>query len=873
MKRKMVSHYRIVDKLGEGGMGIVYKARDTKLDRDVALKFLPDHTSMTPENRDRFLQEARSIARLNHPNISQIYSIEEDNYSNQFIVMEFIEGLDLREILKNDLQFPEEKTPEGAVDQMPKSETIMNYAVQIARGLKAAHKKGIIHRDIKPANILVTRDGELKILDFGLAKISGVDQLTKAGSTLGTITYMSPEQIRGENPDPRSDIWSFGILLYEMITGRLPFTGDYEHSIMYSIVNTDPPPIEVSGMDLPEGLKQIVYRCISKDPEDRYQTAAELLDELLKAWGVSTSGVHSSGERFFSGITKPKTGRKSKIFAAAGLVLLIVLTASNWNNLQNWITAGADSESIHLAVLPFTNIGGDPARQTFSDGLVETITSNLSQMERFRRDLWVVPAGELRSENITSAGEAYKRFGVNYAIAGSLQPIAADSLRLTITLIDSKNLRQINSEVIDVNASDVLALHNKSVENLLEMLNLEFYPEVRDEIKAGNTSVPEAFELYIQGLGYLQVYSDELENINKAIEYFENAVALDPDFALAHAGLGRAYWQKFQYTRDRIWVDYAREQAQIARNINDKPVQVNITLGIINTGTGNYEQAIQNFDDALSTDYMNAEAHRGLARAHESAGNIDEAESAFKRAIQLKPDYWEGYNGLGWFYYRHNHYENAKEQFRRVIDLTPDNYRGYMNLGSMYYLTEQFSDARQMFERSLELNTTYGAASNLGTLYYAEARYKESADMYETALKLHDRDYILWGNLASAYYWIPGERDKAHEAYQKAIELAKEELEVNPSDPDIMISLAGFQAMTGNETEAIKNIQKSLELAPDNTDVMFRAGTAFEKLGERDDAIFWIQKAIEHGHSKSEIMNQPELEDLIADHRFQEVVN
>jgi tetratricopeptide (TPR) repeat protein len=615
-----------------------------------------------------------------------------------------------------------------------------------------------------------------------------------------------------------------------------------------------------------------VYRCISKDPAGRYQTAAELLDELLKVWGVSTSEFQSTGETFFSGITKPKTGRKSKIYAAAGLILLVVLTASNWNNLQNWITAGADSESIHVAVLPFTNIGGDPVRQIFSDGLVETITSNLSQMERFRRDLWVVPAGELRRENITSAGEAYKRFGVNYAIAGSIQPIA-DRLRLTITLIDSKNLRQLNSAVIDVDASDVLVLHNKSVENLLTMLNLELNPEVRDEIRAGSSSIPEAFELYIQGLGHLQAYSDELENLNEAIECFEEAVALDPDFALAHAGLGRAYWQKFQYTRDRIWVDYAREQTEIARNINNKPVQINITLGIINTGTGNYDQAIQNFDDALSTDFMNEEAHRGLARAQELAGHIEEAEATFKRAIQLKPDYWEGYNGLGWFYYRHNNYEDAKEQFRRVIELTPDNYRGYMNLGSMYYFTEQIAEARQMFERSLELNPTYGAASNLGTLYYAEARYKESAEMYETALTLHDRDYILWGNLASAYYRVPGERDQAFLAYQKAIELAKEELEVNPSDSDIIISLAGFQAMTGNETEAVKNIQKALELAPENTDVMFRAGTAFEKLGERDKAIFWIQKAIEHGHSKSEILNQPELEDLIADHRFQEVVN
>ena len=876
MKREMISHYRIVDKLGEGGMGVVYKARDTKLDRDVALKFLPDQTSMTPESRDRFLQEARSVARLNHPNISQIYSIEEDDYGNQFIVMEFIEGLDLREILKNGLQFPDEKTSDEAVDQKSKSEKIMSYAVQIARGLKAAHKKGIIHRDIKPANVLVTKDGELKILDFGLAKISGVDQLTKAGSTLGTITYMSPEQIRGENPDPRSDIWSFGVVLYEMITGKLPFGGVYEHSVMYSIMNTDPPPVEMSDNDLPAELESVIFRCLKKDPEERYQSATELLNDLMNIFGISQQGFSKSSVT--QNVKNPfwnKAPQKRKAMVSAGLisalVVITVLVFALRDSSQNQLPQPG-SESIHLAVLPFTNIGGDPGRQVFSDGLVETITSNISQMERFQRDLWVVPAGDIRSENITSAGEAHRKFGVNYAIAGSLQPIA-DSLRLTITLIDSKNLRQIDSKMIDVNASDVLELQNKSVENLLAMLNMELNPEAEIAIKEGKTSDSEAFELYLQGLGYLQGYHKGIENVELALVAYHEAIGLDPDFALAYAGLGQAYWRKYQITREREWVDKAIEHSEFAKSLNDKLVQVNITLGMINTGTGKYEQAIQNFNNALSTDVMNSEAHRGLARAYEYNGNLEQAESAFKRAIRLKPDYWEGYNGLGRFYHRLSKYEMALEQFRKVIEIAPENHLGYVNAGSMYIYIGEIDEARKKFERSLEFHKSFEALANLGSIYYREGRYKDAALMYESALEIQERSAQLWGNLASAYYWIPGENEKAIQTYHKAIELAREELEINPNNPALIIRLAGYEAKVGNEAEALNYIQKAVEMAPDNTDVMYRAGVAYENLGERNEALLWIQKAIENGHSKSEIMNATELQDLIGDEKFQDVIN
>lgn len=883
---KTISHYKILEKLGEGGMGVVYKARDTKLNRDVSLKFVPEHTSAEEAGHERFLQEARSIARINHPNICQIYGIEEDENGTQFIVMEYIDGANLHDSFISKLksggpaiqiQSPEGSEADGAAG-LTLSEQVLNIALQIARGLDAAHKKGVIHRDIKPANIMLSSSGEAKILDFGLAKIAGVDQLTKAGSTLGTVSYMSPEQVRGEELDARSDIWSFGVVLYEMLSGRNPFYGAYEHSAMYSILNAELPPIVSITGEIPEELEDVVFRCLEKESAERYQSSAELLRDLSQVAGLSINGTSSIGEKTVHQTSQKKesfllNNKRSTLLVsgiASVIVIIALLFASGNSTLQNWMFSEG-SEAMHVVVLPFTNIGGDPGRQIFADGLMETITSQLSRLEQFQSDLWVVPAGEVRSLNISSAGEAYRMFKVNYAVAGSLQPIA-DRLRLTITLIDSRNLRQLNSAVIDVDAADVLALHENSVESLLAMLNLELNPETVGLISEGKTSVPAAFELYIQGLGYLQRY-ERIDNVNNAILAFEEAVELDPGFALAPAALGQAYWRKYESTREREWIEMASEQGQIAYNLNSQLLQAHILLGMIQTGTGNYDRAIGHFLNALSSDPSNADAYRGLAEAYEFSGNLDEAEATYKRAIQLKPDYWAGYNVLGAFYFRNNRFDEAKEQFRQVIELTPDNYRGYLNLGSMFYFTGNPDEARTMYEQSLELEENFSAASNLGTLYYSDGLYSEAANAYETALSLNDSHYYLWGNLAIAYYHAPGMREKSYPVYEKAVEVALQENDINPNDADVIISLASYHARLGHEPQSRNYIREALNLAPENATILYLAASVHENLGDREEALSLIGKAIQSGYPESEIKKQPDLQELIQDPRFTGILN
>ena len=873
MLNRTISHYQIIEKLGEGGMGVVYKARDKKLNRDVSIKFVPEYAPVNEESRARFLQEARSIAQLNHANICQVYGIEEDETGRQFIVMEYIDGANLRESFIKKIGNRNAGITAGSSsgadsDQPEKShfEKVLYYAIQIAKGLEAAHKKGITHRDVKPANIMVSSDDEIKLLDFGLAKIANSAQITKEGSTLGTTAYMSPEQIRGEEADTRCDIWSFGVVLYEMISGKLPFGGDYDHSIIYSVMNSDPPPlISADGSEVDTDMDRIVNRCLLKSADERYQTMTQVLGDLQT---VGKGGISGKDAAATTSAVPESSGRKRgvTIGVAGVLIALLLLFMIRPGSDQSWFSP---SDTVHLAVLPFTNIGSDPGRQVFADGLVETLTSQLSQMEQFQRNLWVVPAGEIRSYNIASAGQAYQLFKVNYAITGSIQPIA-NRLRLTLSLIDSRNLRQLNSVVIDVDENNLLDLHEKSVENLLRMLNLELNPESISIISEGKTSVPEAFELYIKGLGYLQRY-ERREDLDEAIYAFEEAIKLDASFALAHAAIGQAYWRKYDNTMDRIWAERASERANEAYRLNDRLLQAHITLGIIKNGTGRYSEAINHFRDALSADPTNAEAYQGLAQAFEYSGDLDEAETTYRRAIQLKPDNWSGYNALGTFYFRNSRYEDAKEQFRQVIELTPDNYRGYLNLGSMYYFTGMLSEAREMYEKSLEFEETFSAASNLGTLYFAEGLFAEAARAYETALELNDSHYYLWGNLATAYYYAPGQRDKAEAAYLRAINAAHETLKVNENDADAIISLAGFNARVGNDEAARSYINRALVLAPENSAVMYLAAAAYEYLGEREEALRYIEDAIQSGYSISEIRGQPELQDLIADPRFREL--
>ena len=864
---KTIKHYRIIEKLGQGGMGVVYKAEDLLLKRIVALKFLPPHITASETELSRFKQEAQAAAALNHPNITQIYAIEETDES-MFIAMEYLEGKELKDIIEMRNEHLQKQT-----SIIFTIEEVTKYAAQIAEGLKAAHKKGITHRDIKSSNIMITEEGTVKILDFGLAKMGEGINLTKEGTTLGTVSYMSPEQILGNEADEKSDIWAFGVVLYEMISGHLPFTGAYEQSIAYAIVNDEPALLSlIKGC--PVYLEKIVDKCLQKDLKKRYQNFSDILIDLNdKSVAVANlSNLETNKQLRLPLLINFKRSKNLLIGSGIIIVLLVVLLFTIGRPLlESKIESNNVIQEPHLAVLPISDIGGSSSNQAFCNGLTEILTSKLTQLQQFHNSLWVIPVSEILKNNIKSPGEANKFFGVNLTVTGSLLQLD-NVFRLTLNLIDAKNLRQLNSFVIDVNEKNLIILQNKSVITLLKMINLQLNPKLSGMLETGETNVPEAYEYYIQGRGYLQK-KNSLNKVESAINAFMIAIDRDSLYAIAHAGLAQAYWEKYQLVKKNEWAEKAVTEAEYAYKLNSKAAYINIVLGNIHEGTGKYDKAVADFNRALDIDPVSYEAYQGLAKAYEDKGLISDAESTYKRAIEMQPSNWIGYHSLGIFYSNHSRYSDAISQFKKEIDLNPQNYLGLNALGAMYYYTNKLEDASDMFEKAFNIKKSYYIASNLGTLYYIQGKYAEAARNYEKAVELNDNDYIIWGNLGAAYYWAPGERDKADSAYWQAIHLGELAKKVNPNDLQLITMLAGYYSMVGSKQKALEDVRKSLKMAPNDAETMFRAGATYEQLGERKKAIEWIIKSIKKGYSRSDIESQPDLKKLITDKLYKKEVS
>lgn len=850
-----VHHYTILEKIGEGGMGVVYRAEDTKLHRTVALKFLPPHAVGDEEAKLRFFQEARSVAALDHPNIGTVHEIDEFE-NNTFIAMAYVEGETLTEkILTGSMSLHE----------------ILKFTTQIAGGLHEAHAKDIIHRDIKPSNIKFTQSGQPKILDFGLARSAGQADLTKSGTLIGTVAYMSPEQARSDVVDHRTDIWSLGVVLYEMLSGRRPFDADYEQSIIYSICNEDYPRLSCVVDTVPPEVESVVDRCLRKDPRERYQEAREISEDLRRIdSGERTSVTASPRTR-----KRPHLSQKMKIGILGILAILLALWAgprlSSIPLFSAWFKQVRIPNERHLAVLPFGNIGNDPANQPLCDGLMEFLTSKLTQLEQFQGALWVVPSIEILGRNIQSVSEAQRAFAVNLTVTGSMQR-QGDEVQLNMNLVDANTLRQLTSTVIEGHLGDVSLLQHEVVVRLAEMLEVELRPPMLEVLAAGATTVARAHDLYLQGKGYLQRY-EEPENIDTSIGLFSRATNEDPTYALAFAGLGEAYWRKYRITEEKQYVETAIRYCRRALELDDQLAPGHITLGLIHGGTGRYADAENDFSRALELDPVNADAFLGLARAYETQGEYEKAEATYKKAIELRPSYWAGYNKLGFFYYKRGRYKDALAQFHEVVNLTPYNLMGHNNLGGIYYLVERWEDSRRMFERSLEIKPNYQAYSNLGALNFLDARYDTAAGMYRKALELDDRDYRVWGGLGSSNHWIPGKQTEAKAAFQRAAEGAEKRLRINPNDGEVLCHLAAYYQALGRSTESRELLGEALKLAPNDLEVMFQAGHTFEILGDREDALKWLVKALKGGYSKAEIEHAPGLRELRDDPRFEQMLN
>ncbi len=848
----VISHYRIIEKIGAGGMGEVYLAEDTNLNRRVALKFLPERLKSEEDIRHRFQREVLASAALSHPGIVHVYEVSEHG-GRQFYAMEHVDGCPLGDLIKKEkLTF----------------EQIIDLSIQICEGLLEAHNCGIIHRDIKPSNILIDKSGRVKLVDFGLASVRGMDRLTKTGYMIGTIGYVSPEQVKAEKADHRSDIFSFGIVLYEMLTGRQPFRKNSEAATLHAIVNENPEPIARYMADIPEDIQHILDRALQKDPEKRYQHIDELLDDLNRIRQASGYIVpirlrprHPSRSRFYLMLS----GFLAILVVA---VIFLLLQPSGRRFLSGWLTVAPVPSVKHIVVLPFTVVGESPNYAAFCDGLMETLTSKLTQMEQFQGALRVVPSSEVRERAILSVKQARKSFGVTLAVTGSIQRLDS-KIRMTLNLVDTKSERQLRSTLIDASLTNVSALQDSTVINLATMLELQLQPDARRFLTAGGTSKPDAYDYYLHGRGYLQHYENSVF-IDTAIDLFRKALVADPQYALAHAGLGEAYWRMYKITKESKWVDQAIKSSLKALEINDQLAQVHVTLGMIHEGTGQYNEAVEEFQKALQLDPVNYDACHGLATAYEDLNRIDDAEKTYLRAIKLKPDDWIGYYDLAYFYVMYGRLDDAITQLNEASSLAPYAVVPFNDLGALYFYLEDWEKARIMWEGVLQIEPSYAASSNLGALYYMDRRYADAIRMYKSALDIDDRNYAVWGNLAQAYYMLPDGKTKASELFRKAADMAEEQRKVNPRDAIVLADLATYNVKLGDPEQAALLIKRALSLAPDNVELMARAGIVYEEMGNRDAALEWIIKSVDHNYPIGTLKRLPELEQLFADPQFKE---
>lgn len=855
-----ISHYAILERLGEGGMGVVYKAEDTRLKRTVALKFLKNQAFDSAEDRARFLHEAQAAAVLDHPNICTVYEVDERD-GHTFIAMAYCSGRSLKDIIRQGrLPIPE----------------VLAIAEQAAEGLDEAHGKGVVHRDIKCANIMISPKGQVKIMDFGIARMAGGSGSTWTGGVSGTIAYMSPEQAMGGPVDGRTDLWSLGVVIYEMLTGELPFKGDTEAGTFHSLVYESPRPILEARPDCPPDLAVVVGRCLRKKAEERYGSARELLTDLraLKA-RAAPARVPPTGETL--GRTRhrsPGRRRRQRFLAVVGAVALAVAADIAVPGLRRGVTSFIGYKPIpaekHLLVLPFMNVGGEKTGQDLCDGFLEVLTSELTRLERFQKAFWVAPANEVRTSGVASAREARRAFGANLVIAGSLQRVGGD-VTLTLNLINAGTLRQVRSEVVTGAMSSFASFQGSLLQGAVRMLDLELAPEVRRELAAKGTTNAQAYECYVKGRGRLERYENP-ENLAEAVDLFNRAVLLDPDYGPAWLGLAEAMWKRSEAAPDPALVGLALEACQRAAKLGVDPAPLHATLGFIDMGKGLVAEAIREFEEALRSDPSNQEATLGLADAWEASGNRAKAEETYREAIALKPSRWSGYSYLGVFYVNANRLDEAETMFLKVLDLTPDNIRALNNLMGVYWLMKRDDRVRWAFERSIGVRPNADAYSNMGTIEFFAGHYAEAVKMFEQSVRTDASSATIWGNLGDSYRYAPGNGEKAREAYKQAILLAERSREINPADAQLRARLALYLAHAGRGEEALPELDEALRLAPDSSAVLKKAVLTYEWLGMTEKAIAAAKTFFDSGGNPEDLKTEPDLARMTGSPAFRALV-
>ena len=826
-----LSHYRIVSKIGAGGMGEVYLARDVKLDRKVALKVLPAAVAANRDRMERFVREAKSAAALSHPNIAQIFEIGDDN-GIHFIAMEFVDGHTLRE------EIYQERT---------ELRKLLRFLQHAAEGLARAHAAGIVHRDLKPDNIMITRDGHTKVLDFGLAKLveesaPGLEQSEGSnvptivmqqhsvpGTVIGTVGYMSPEQAQGKTDeiDQRSDIFSFGCILFEAVTGHKAFEGKDAIDSLNKIIREPAPPVSDFRLDLPNHLQRIVRRCLAKDPEDRYQTIKDVAIELrelrreLETANIDTAApqarreattgpdagiqtVETAGTRTKSAAATTLTPTSSaeyivtgikqhKLALAIAVIVIVIGSAGLGIYMRARNTTGVIDS---IAVLPFENRSTDPEADYISDGLTESINNSLTRLPNLK----VIPhsvAFHYKGKPM-DAQKFGDELGVNAVLIGRVIQ-RGDDLTISVELDDVRDGKQLWGEQYSRKVSDLLSVKGDIAREVSQRLRSQLPGEDQQKLAVGSTQSPEAYQLYLKGNYYTSKFTND--GFRKGIDYFNQAIAVDPNYAMAYNGLA------FNYINAEDWFIPPREAAPKAKEAAKRALAIDETL---------------------------AGAHLSLAIiAHWYEWDWPTAEREFKRAIELNPNDPRPHGYYSWYLSNVGQTDQALAEARRGQQLDPVSIEANLFVGSILVFSRQSDQAIAQLSNALELDPNYWFAYNfLGRAYEQKGELSEAIAAFKRALELEKDNAENWAGLGYAH------------------------------------ALSGDKVEAQSVINHLKAVSAHSYVAPYNIAVIY-AG-----LGDKDQAFAWLDRAYADRSSflVIHLKTDSHLDSLRSDPRFSDLV-